>query len=82
MPQASGVKEEYRFHTNEDYNNEDILKALENLKDFEHFGENATLPIWHDCSVESNIMRDNLTRYFNEQNQTYYRLWNIGKGQK
>ena len=81
LPRASGVKEEYLFHTlDEDYDNPDVQRALNSLKDLPNFGINATIPRWDDCSVESNIMRDNLTRYFSEQNQTYYRLWNIGKG--
>ena len=80
LPQASGVAEEYIFHTlEEDYINKDVMTALEKL--------NATsLPRWDNCSADNNMLRDNLTKYFSdEQERTgiemdYYRLWNIGKG--
>ena len=80
LPQASGVAEEYIFHTlEEDYINKDVMTALEKF--------NVTsLPQWDNCSTNANLLRDDLTKYFaDEQERTgqemnYYRLWNIGKG--
>jgi len=46
----------------------------------------TSLPRWDNCSANANSLRDDLTKYFaDEQERTgqemdYYRLWNIGKG--
>ena len=62
LPQASGIKEEYVYHTQkmdgeEEYNNTNVQRALEK------FG-NIDLPRWDNCSEEVNFMRDNLASYF------------------
>ena len=63
LPKASGVKEEYVYHTlklddEQEYNNTNVQRALE------RYGKDFNLPNITDCSDETNFMRDNLASYF------------------
>ena len=81
QPQASGIREEYVYNTaiedGDDYNNTDVLMALEDLN-------LSGLPRWNNCSMAANNIRTELLTYFTNHSEDgdldYYRLWSPKDG--